>query len=192
MPYRRVEFLADEYYHIYNRGNNFQPIFFERENYLFFLRQLRQYLVPRVLEIIAYCLMPTHYHILGRLVTDDLSAHMQPFALSYTKAVNKRYGRAGSLFQGPFKAIRVDREAYLLHLSRYIHLNPVRAGLVPRPEDWEFSSYRDFVGIRRGTLPRPEIVLAQFSSSGDYRAFVEAYVNGDKEIIKAFLPDDQE
>jgi putative transposase len=188
MPYRRVGFLADEYYHIYNRGTNFQPIFFERDNYLFFLRQLRQYLVPKAVEITAYCLMPTHYHILGRLVTDDLSAHMQPFALSYTKAINRRFGRVGSLFQGRYKAIHVDRDAYLLHLSRYIHLNPVRAGLVQRPEDWEFSSYREFIGLRMGTLPKPEIVLGQFSPPGGYREFVEAYGDVDRQIIARFLP----
>jgi len=121
-------------------------------------------------------------------MTDDLSGHMQRFVLSYTKAINKRFSRAGSLFQGRFRAIHVDWEAYLLHLSRYIHLNPVMAGLVQRPEDWEFSSYRDFIGLRMGTLPKPEIVLAQFSSPDGYRAFVEAYADGDRQIIEPFLP----
>ncbi len=188
MPYRKVDFLADRYYHIYDCGNNFQPIFFETENYRFFLRQLRRYLVPHALEIIAYCLMPTHYHILARSLTDDLSTYMQPFVLSYTKAINKRHGRAGALFQGRFKVIHVNRETYLLHLSRYIHLNPVSARLVQRPEDWEFSSYRDFVGLRMGTLPKPEVVLAQFSSPDGYRSFVEAYTDGDRQVIEPFLP----
>jgi putative transposase len=188
MPYRRVGFLANEYYHVYNRGNNFQPIFFECDNYLFFLRQLRRYLAPQAVEIIAYCLMPTHYHLLVLSMTDDMSDHMQPFALSYTKAINRRFGRVGSLFQGRFRAIHVDRDAYLLHLSRYIHLNPVRAGLVRRPEDWEFSSYRDFIGLRMGTLPKAEIVLEQFSSPDGYRAFVEAYADDDRKMIAPFLP----
>jgi len=187
MPYRKFEFHADQYYHVYNRGNNFQPIFFGCENYVYFLRQLRKYLTPDQVEIVAYCLMPNHYHLLVYLKTDDLSGLMQRFALSYTKAINERFGRVGALFQGRFKAIHVDREAYLLHLSRYIHANPVAAGLTKLPEEWEFSSYREFVGLRKGTLPKPDIVLAQFASSNTYRAFTEAYVANDQRLIEHLL-----
>ena len=126
MPRRHIKFREDEYYHLYNRGHNRERIFFERENYIFFLHRLRKYLVP-ILDVVAYCLMPTHYHLLVHAGVDDLSSIMQPFALSYTKAINKRLGRVGALFQGRFKAVRVDREAYVVHLSRYIHLNPVTA-----------------------------------------------------------------
>jgi REP element-mobilizing transposase RayT len=183
MPCRSVKFKAGAYYHLYNRGNNFQPIFFERENYLYFLRQLRKHLTVEAAEIIAYCLMPNHYHLLVYLKTDDLSDQMQPFALAYTKAINKRYGRVGSLFQGHFKAIHVDRDEYLLHLSRYIHLNPVAAGLSQHPEDWEFSSFPEFVGLRPGTLPQPAIVLTQFSSPEAYRQFVTDYQAEDRKVI---------
>jgi len=189
MPYRDVEFRAGEHYHLYNRGHNFQPIFFERENYLFFLRQLRKYLTAETMDIIAYCLIPNHYHLLAYLKTDDLSRQMQPFALSYTHAINKRYTRAGALFQGRFKAIHVDQDRYLLHLSRYIHLNPVAAGLVRWPEGWEFSSYPEFIGLRNGILPKPDIVLSQFLSPDAYRQFVEAYVESDKKIIEHLMLD---
>ena len=115
MPYRDVEFLAGEHYHIYNRGNN-SAIFFERENYLYFLRQLRKYLTAEAVDIVAYCLMPNHYHLLICLKTNDLARLIQPFALSYTNAMNRRYGRFGSLFQGRFRAKHVDRDEYLTHL----------------------------------------------------------------------------
>ena len=189
MPYRSVKFAAGAYYHLYNRGNNFQPIFFESENYLYFLRQLRKHLTAEAAEIIAYCLMPNHYHLLVHLKTDDLSDRMQPFALAYTKAINKRYGRVGSLFQGHFKAIHVDRDEYLLHLSRYIHLNSVAAGLSKRPEDWEFSSYSEFVGLRRGTLPQPAVVLSQFPSPDAYRQFVETYRAEDRKVLEHLVFD---
>jgi len=129
-------------------------------------------------------------------------------SVSYTKAINKRYQRRGVLFQGPFQAVHVDRNEYLLHLSRYIHLNPVTAGLVERPENWEFSSYREYLGLRDGTLPEPEIVLSQFSTQNvtgkdlrgfgnlgglsaqnAYQEFVESYSKGDEEIIAHLLPD---
>lgn len=184
MPCRAIEFRAGEYYHLYNRGHNHQVVFLERENYLFFLRQLRKYLRPDTIDIVAYCLMPTHYHLLVYLKTDNLGSLMQPFALSYTKAFNKRYGRAGALFQGRYRAALVDRDEYLVHLSRYIHLNPVEADLVKHPQEWEFSSYPEFAGTRGGTLPRSRSVLAQFDSSNAYRKFVESAVESSENPIE--------
>ena len=188
MPQRNVELCAGEYYHLYNRGNNRGRIFYERENYVFFLRRLRKYLIP-VLDIVAYCLMSTHYHLLVLLKEADLSHRMQLFSISYTKAMNKRYDRIGALFQGSFRAIHVNQNNYLVHLSRYIHLNPVVAGLVERPEDWEFSSYREYIGVRSGTLPAPEIVLSQFPSREVYQEFVESYTAREREIIADLLFD---
>jgi putative transposase len=187
MPYRDIKFCVSEYYHLYNRGNNFQPIFFERKNYLFFLQRLREHLTSESVELVAYCLMPNHYHVLVYLKTDELSSLMQSFGLSYTKAINTRYRRVGSLFQGPFKAVHVDRIEYLLHLSRYIHLNPVMARLVRQPEQWEFSSYLDFIGQRKGIPLKRDVVLSQFPSVDDYRQFVESYVEADKKIIQPLL-----
>jgi REP element-mobilizing transposase RayT len=185
MPRRKVSFFAGGYYHIYNRGNNHEAIFFERENYLFFLRQLRKYFVCDAVEIVAYCLMPNHYHLLIRLKTDNLADILQRFALSYSKAISKRFNRVGTLFQGPFKAILVEKEEYLLQLSRYIHLNPVKAGLVTRAEDWEFSSYRDYIGLRDGTLIVPDVVLAYIPTRQAYREFVESYQEG-QQLIEQF------
>src|ERR1700730_12520509 len=99
MPYRAVAFRAGEYYHVYNRGHNRQPIFLERENYLFFLRKWREHLAETA-GVVCYCLMPNHYHFLVHLREDDFSGAMQSFALSYTKAMNQVYKRIGSLFQG--------------------------------------------------------------------------------------------
>jgi putative transposase len=174
MPRRKIHFLPGSYYHLYNRGHNRQTIFFERENYLYFLCQFRHYLVRQTLHVTAYCLMPNHYHFLVCLRDDTLSAQMGLLSLSYTKAINQSRQRCGGLFQGPFQAILVDREDYRLSLSRYIHLNPVQAGLVQRPEDWEFSSYQDYVEQRQGTLPQWGELRQQIGSAQDYRAFVES------------------
>ena len=194
MPQRSISLVAGEYYHVYNRGNNRQGVFFERENYLFFLRRVRKYLVGDTQEtsevwttIIAYCLMPNHFHLLICPHDDELSRRMQRFSISYTKAMNKRYDRVGSLFQGQFQAVLVDRNEYLLHLSRYLHLNPVEAGLAKRPVDWEFSSYRDYIGLRQGTLPMPDIILSQFPTPKAYQEFVESYKLSDRDIIAHLL-----
>jgi len=198
VPRRDVDLCDGEYYHFYNRGHDRERIFYERTNYVFFLRGIWKYLVP-VLEVVAYCLMPTHYHFLV-LVKEDagvcqspdipaVSRAMQRFSISYTKAMNKRYERVGALYQGAFRAKHVDEDRYLMHLSRYIHLNPVFAGLVKRPEDWEFSSYSDYVGVREGRLPSPEIVLSQFASGKAYQAFVESYIPQERGVIAELLFD---
>jgi putative transposase len=197
MPRRAAQLCAGEYYHVYNRGNDRGRIFYERDNFLFFLRRVQEYLVPAV-EVVAYCLMPTHYHLLVGVkqtsasaepseVSAGVSKAMMRLGVSYTKAINKRYDRVGALFQGPYGSKHVGGNDYLVHLSRYIHLNPVIDGLVQHPEDWEFSSYHEYVGRRNGTLPRPRIVLTQFRSVGDYRGFVESYAPEDRVMIADLL-----
>ncbi|MEG3861282.1 transposase [Microcoleus sp. herbarium12] len=173
MPRRQVILQAGNYYHVYNRGNNRQLIFFERENYIYFLRLLRKHLITHGVDILAYCLMPNHYHLLVYLKTNRFSNLMQAFTLSYAKAINKRYQRVGSLFQGRFEAIHVDTEEYLLHLTRYIHLNPVCANIVKKAEDWEFSSYQEYLDLRQSSLPKIDGVRSQFQSADAYRYFLE-------------------
>ncbi|MCD4737955.1 MAG: transposase [Anaerolineae bacterium] len=188
MAIRKTRFCAGETYHLYNRGNDRRRIFFERENYLFFLRRVRKYLLPQM-EIAAYCLMPNHYHLLVRVreiktsdffkksdVCQEVSEAMRKLSISYTKAINKRYHHVGSLFQGPFQAKHVDTPQYLLDLSCYLHLNPVKAGLITEPAAWEFSSYQEYSGVRVGTLPKPEIVLTHLPPGQNYQGYWHEYV----------------
>ncbi|MDJ0734586.1 MAG: transposase [Nostocaceae cyanobacterium] len=177
MPIRDVIFQAGNYYHIYNRGNNREAIFFEHQNYLFFLGLIEKHLINKDVEIVAYCLMPNHYHLLIYLNTDNLSNLMQAFVLAYTKAINKRFNRVDSLFQGRFQATHIDSEEYLLNLSRYIHLNPVRANLVKSPQEWEFSSYCEYIFPHNNERIKVDRVLQHFISSDSYRLFVETEVS---------------
>jgi len=194
MPSRTVPLTAGGYYHLYNRGHNRAPIFFEKENYRFMLQQLREFVVKDAM-IVAYVLMPNHYHLLVRAESDRLSHAMQLFGISYTKAMNKRFHRTGSIFQGAFQAKFVERDEYLLHLSRYIHLNPVRAGLVQHPEDWVYSSYQEYIGLRDGSLPHPEPVLQLFAGQISeilvmrqrYREFMQDYQPAQRERIQHLL-----
>lgn len=181
MPRRAVPFLPDQYYHFYNRGNNRQAVFFERDNYLYFLRGLKKYVREHV-DILVYSLMPTHYHILGRVKPQtsegwpQVSRAMQKFGISYTKAINKRFGRVGALFQGQFQGKPVQHYNHLLNLCIYIHANPVKDGLVALPEDWEFSNYLEWMNLREGTLVNREFVADNFGTLEEYKKLVMNYI----------------
>ncbi len=160
-------------YHIYNRGNNQQPIFFGDENYIYFLKKCHQYLHP-VSEILAWCLMTNHFHFLIE-VTDkslvqiksgsiSMPAITNSFRLllsSYAKAINIQQERTGNLFQQKTKAKLVSgKEDYSLTAFFYIHQNPIEAGLVKAAEDWKFSSFIDYMGLRNGTLCNKQRALS--------------------------------
>jgi putative transposase len=187
MPRRKTPLVRGEYYHLYNRGHNRELVFREADNYVFFLRQLRSYVVPEHAAVIAYVLMPNHYHLLLNVQSDDLSRAMQRLSISFTMAMNLRYKHTGGIFEGAFGAKLIDEDAYLTHLSRYIHLNPVRRGPAAHAEDWIYSSYRDCIGLRQGSLPQPTIVLSQSGSASTYREFVESYTAPDREVVDHWL-----
>ncbi|MGE0771228.1 MAG: transposase [Cyclobacteriaceae bacterium] len=143
-----------EYYHVYNRGNDKQPIFPLDRNYDYFLQKLRKYLLPRC-EILAWCLMPNHFHLMilatentTRVVKErplpmsNLMEGIRHLLSSYTKAIQVQEQRTGSLFQQKTKC-KVASE-YAIDLIRYIHQNPVKAGLVNKAEDWRWSSLMEY------------------------------------------------
>jgi putative transposase len=176
MPRRHLKFKSSCYYHLYNRGVNHSPIFRERENYLYLLRLLKKNLLKYDISMIAYSLMPNHYHLFLRPEADDtLAACLKSVFLSYVQAFNKRFGRSGPLFEGRFNSVLVDQQFYMLHLCRYIHLNPVDAGLVELPEHWEFSNYREWIGMRNGELVNKEFIKSHFAPIEKYIEFVRSY-----------------
>ncbi|MGQ9600792.1 MAG: transposase [Anaerolineae bacterium] len=170
---RKVRFVQGHSYHVYNRGADRGAIFRTPDNYLFLLRRVKKYAARFEISVIAYCLMTNHYHFLLRQNgPHPLSAFVQAVFNSYTKAFNKMFGRSGTLFEGPFRAIPVEQDGYLTHLCRYIHRNPVEPGLVEHPAQWPFSNYREWVGERNGTLVDGALVREWFPSPGEYELFV--------------------
>jgi REP element-mobilizing transposase RayT len=110
-------------------------------------------------DMLAYCLMPNHYHfLLKQLSTASLSQFIASVFNPYIQVINRQAGRRGPLFAGRFKDVLVDRDEYLIHLCRYIHLNPVEAGLVEHPEEWPFTNYLEWIGEREGTLQDREFI----------------------------------
>lgn len=142
----RIEF-ADAVYHVTSRGNGRQKIFLNEQDNRKFL-ELFGKTVERFNWIChAYCLMVNHYHLMIETPDANLSKGMHHLNATFCQAHHKRHDTVGHLLQGRYKAIVVDRESYLLELARYVVLNPVRAGLVARPEDWPWSSYRTTAGL---------------------------------------------
>ncbi len=191
MPRRQTPFVQGLYYHIYNRGNNRLSIFFQPENYLYFLGRVKKYIVP-LAKVVSYCLMPTHYHLLLRIQTSEffknsevsLSNAMMRLSVSYTKAINKRFSRVGSIFQGQFQAKPIKTYPHLLNLCVYIHANPVKDGLVALPEDWIYSNYLEWLGQRDGMLVDREFIQEHFGSPDEYQELVMQFVK------TRYLPDD--
>lgn len=153
-----MELNEGQLYHIYNRGNNKQPIFYSKENFNLFLRKMRVHLLKRA-RILAYCLMPNHFHWLVYIHNNDeknvsgsLNKEIGILLRSYTQAINKRYHRTGSLFQQKTKALELSNRNYALTCFHYIHQNPIKANLVDNMGEWIFSSYPDYAGIRNGSL----------------------------------------
>ena len=176
----------DIIYHLYNKGNNGQKIFFSRDNYIFFLQKVRKHLYPYC-DILAYCLMPNHFHFMilansnsvktkkfGRRKANVFSENLRVMLSSYTRAINKQEKRSGSLFQqhSKFKPLNdifygkisnPSSVAYDYYCFHYIHNNPVKANLVRNKENWEFSSYKDYSGLRNGNLINKELALKTIS-----------------------------
>lgn len=179
MPHRTIQFAQGQYYHIYNRGVEHRPIFREEENYLFVLRLVKRYVGALNISVIAYCLMPNHYHFLLRQDSEEPAGLLpQRVFNSYTKAFNKRYNRTGTLFEGRYKAVHVDKDSYLLHLCRYIHANPVKDGLVAHLSEWSYSNYQEWIGTRNGTLVDRSFVHDLFPPGQTYEQFVRDYLAG--------------
>lgn len=174
-----MNLIPNEFYHIYNRGNNKQRIFFNDSNYIYFLKKIREQIYP-ISEIIAWCLMPNHFHLIIMANEKTIAERttfggkpMQEFPYrigillsSYAQAINKQNNTTGSLFQQKTKAKLLyeeqhgSKESYLANCFHYIHQNPLRAGIVKNLIDWPYSSYPDYVSGRNGNLCNKKIFFS--------------------------------
>lgn len=187
-PIRGDIFRPDHYYHIYNRGVDKKRIFFNSENYAYLTSLIKRYSSKYSITVITYCLMPNHYHLLLRQAAEiPLSKFVNVLFNAYVQALNRQQGRSGPLFEGRFKHKWIDREEYLIHLCRYIHLNPVKAGLVTNPGDWPYSNYLEWVGEQHGSLTDHRFVDERFPNRESYQQFVadeQDYLESQQNIEK--------
>src|SRR5581483_4509136 len=179
-------------FHVLSRGNAKQDIFLDDRDRRRFLDLLGQCVTRFEWIAYAYALMPNHFHLAIQLTCESLSRGMQWLNGQYASAFNRRHARIGHVLQGRFKSLLVDKETYYLELLRYIVLNPVRAGIVARPEDSRWTSY----GATIGSMPAPEWLavddaLLRFGPDRDYarasyRSFVQAGIGVDHPCWKDF------
>lgn len=214
MPGRLIPLVNGEVYHIFNRGSDKRSIFLQQRDYKRFLQTFfyYQFLGPkpsfshytkrkltlfkplnenRMVEILCYCLMPNHFHFLVRqLRSNGISVFMSQLSNSYTKCFNTKYKRIGALLQGAFKSVRIENDEQLIHVSRYIHLNPVVGGLVKSLNQHQWSSYFEFIGT--STICSTADILSFFSSKKVYKEFLEDQIDygTSLELIKHQIVDD--
>ncbi|MCP3926753.1 MAG: transposase [Desulfobacterales bacterium] len=145
----RIEYPG-AWYHVMNRGRRSEEIFFDKKDYLVFVNLIKELVELWGVNISAYCLMSNHYHILLQTPKGNLSRVMRHLNSIYTQRFNARHGLDGSLFKGRYKSILVHHDSYLLELTRYIHQNPVKAGMVKKMEDYSWSSYKGYLSYSKG------------------------------------------
>lgn len=204
MPSRNITKVqvSNSYYHVYARGINKQQIFVDVSDYKYFMSLIDRYLSQKPLvsktgeiypnfldkvDIIAFCLMPNHFHLL--IYQHDLPSlekFMRSLMTSYSRYFNLRHKRTGSLFESRYKAVMIDEESYLLHVSRYIHLNPRRW------VSYKYSSCKYYLNGRGPSWLKAYRVLAQFESNDKYYEFVKDYEAEHKSLreIKHLLIDE--
>jgi putative transposase len=188
-------FRPGHYYHVFNRGNNKQGVFKDSQDMLVFLSRLRQVLNLPVLRpvrivpvpegsfsMVSYCLMPNHFHFQIRQNNDiGIDRLMLKICTSYAMYYNRKYEHIGNVFQDRFKAKLIDNDTYAKYVSAYIHNNP-------RNLDYDYSSFKDIVGIRDGQIVDRSILLSWFDNNIEaYAGFVRAFNEKDENSIERFL-----
>jgi len=202
---RKVKFVNGEYYHIYNRGVDKRAVFIDEKDYQKFLRNLKDFNnksyyeqresvieekkelssflegLEKVVEIIVYSLAPNHFHLILKQLTDNgISNFMHKIGTSSTNYFNKKYGRSGSLFQGPYKLIHIENNDYLLWLSGYVNGN-IEIHRIDKAESYKWSSFQNFLGKEQNKiLGDMGIILSQFKDQQDYKNFVNRVIEESK------------
>lgn len=194
MALRKIVLATGEVYHIFNRSVREMPIFKGRRDYSLFAEAMKYYLQLRpptrfsiyriqknkyplclrekIVTIINFCLMPTHFHFtLRQEKPSGIRQFIQRLSNSFAHYFNLKYHTGGPVFEGNFKAVRVENDEQLLHLSRYIHLNPVTSYLVEKPEDYFYSSYLTYLGKENFSIIDSSLIMSSISKE-NYQNFV--------------------
>jgi len=202
----RTSFVTGEMYHVYNKSIAEFVIFNNDTEFLHIKGAVRYYQIEnqpikfskidtyvnnaeqkfadkKLVEIICYCFMPTHIHlVLRQLMENGISNFMRYVLSSYSHYFNIKHNRKGPLWESSFKKVLVESDSQLLHLTRYIHLNPVTAYIANNPEDWRWSSYREYISDNKEGFCEYDNVLDTIPK--EYKKFVEDRISYQRELAK--------
>ncbi len=207
MGLRKVILATHEIYHVFNHSVAGIPIFKGERECRLFLEAMRFYLQSnpptrfslyrynkerfyikldsRLVTIISFCLMPNHFHFILRQEADNgIKQFIQKLTNSFAHYYILKYKKRGHVFEGNFKAVWIETDEQLIHLSRYIHLNPVTSYLVKRPEDYLYTSYRNYLTKEPSDFVNPLPVLSLFSSPKSYQRFVRDQIDYQKKLAE--------
>jgi len=194
-----MQIEPNQLYHVYNQGNNHEQLFYEGENYLYFLRLFRKFVLPKC-NVLCYCLMPNHFHFLidtteesaekikiGNNDMSKLAGGFRQLLSSYSQAINRQQRRSGSLFRAKTKAksLEMGDVNYPLQCFHYIHQNPLKANLVNTLEAWKYSSFSDYAKLRNGTICNQSIAY-QFLDLDEEKFVEDSYKVISPDIIRKF------
>ena len=179
------------FYHIYNRGCNKEPIFFCEADYDLLIDKMIDSKEKSGIDVIAYCLMPNHYHLLIQQLTDEPASNWIKFIFNpYVQIINHRENRSGTIFEGKAKTRIINNLTYLGRITNYIHFNPQKADLVKNLEDWPYSNYLEFVGKRKSELFSWDFFNENYDSFEKYKQLMYEYEFSTKGI-EDYLIDDK-
>jgi putative transposase len=174
-----MTYVDNAYYHVYNRGAHKAKLFLNDAHYLFCQKKLTLYADKYKIGLLAYCLMPNHYHLLVQQNENgSVSRFLQTVFNSFTQFINAREGHSGTLFQGRAQSRQINSDEYLLVALRYIHLNPVHSGLAINPEEWKFSDYSEWISdepiFHFGVIEKTRMDFRNryFVSGTEYQKFI--------------------
>lgn len=216
MPGRNIKLINNKFYHVYNRGIDHRPTFIKLNQYQRAVKTIWYYSyqsppfrlshflpmsvedkqkiinslknIPKLVEIICYCLMPNHFHfLLQQRLDNGISKFMSQFQNSYTRAFNTQVNRSGSLFDRQFKAVRVYDDEQLLHVSKYIHLNPLTGHVVKSEKElinFPWSSLPEYLMIKTNNICNLKEILSRFKSRSEYQQFILNEKTYQKQIKK--------
>ncbi|MDP2632022.1 MAG: transposase [Candidatus Uhrbacteria bacterium] len=214
---RNITLANDQYYHIFNRGVDKRQIFMDDLDPLRFIHGLKMFnIVNKVntrsinrikwslgsahhlyTQIISYCLMPNHFHLLLKQISDNgIPMYLGRLANGYTKYFNAKNKRSGRLFEGPYEAVEISSDAQLIHTSRYIHMNPIsivepgwkKTGIKDTSaamniiESYKWSSYRSLIGLDDPLLIDKTVINEYFPSSSSYKDFVTNFIKESRQL----------
>lgn len=204
MPLRKVPLVNEEIYHVFNRSISLQPVFVDRRDYKRGLNLIKYYCVSnpsvkysrflslspeeqlvvlqencgkdKIVDILCYCFMPNHFHfLLKQRMVNGIEDFIKKFEISYSRYFNLKNNRSGPLLQGRFKNVRIENDSQIIHVSRYIHLNPYSSHVVGNIEDlfkYDYSSFREYLSVGNNNIASTKFILGLFKSRSDYRNFV--------------------